>query len=336
MVGASAVAFASVEPEDNTTRSAVRDDCQLLTIDDNFCGLDMNAPLGVSEMVRGIPVFTEDRDRMTSVIAYVYKNHSLAFVGTKSGKLKKFSFLSSQEGFMLCLQAPARLEANTGTARAAVAGTCCVCADGARQDSVVMTDTLHPIGFWSNTCCPPTKAGTSMCRGLRAKRILLLLNKPYPNVISADAVKGGVTCKSSILPIAIFIFCTPMCLYPGTSIPRPQFPNHFARAVDSRVLDVEKTGKVYGWGLHAHEEAHPHSNRQSLSPLTNTSRRTAPLQAVWGGWNVPPFRCHHHSANSKYGTWSALSERDATPDDNAQGKGVVQSGRRCVLDVSSL
>ncbi|XP_060052574.1 plexin-A4 isoform X2 [Erinaceus europaeus] len=61
----------------------------LLTIDDNFCGLDMNAPLGVSEMVRGIPVFTEDRDRMSSVIAYVYKNHSLAFVGTKSGKLKK-------------------------------------------------------------------------------------------------------------------------------------------------------------------------------------------------------------------------------------------------------
>ncbi|KYO38809.1 hypothetical protein Y1Q_0023480 [Alligator mississippiensis] len=61
----------------------------LLTIDDNFCGLDMNAPLGVSEMVRGLPIFTEDRDRMTSVIAYVYKNHSLAFVGTKNGKLKK-------------------------------------------------------------------------------------------------------------------------------------------------------------------------------------------------------------------------------------------------------
>ncbi|KAL7979872.1 hypothetical protein Chor_008210 [Crotalus horridus] len=61
----------------------------LLTIDDNFCGLDMNAPLGVSEMVRGLPIFTEAQDRMTSVIAYVYKNHSLAFVGTKSGKLKK-------------------------------------------------------------------------------------------------------------------------------------------------------------------------------------------------------------------------------------------------------
>ncbi|XP_066561226.1 plexin-A4 [Amia ocellicauda] len=61
----------------------------LLTIDDNFCGLDMNAPLGVSELVRGIPLFSEESDRMTSVIAYVYKNHSLAFIGTKSGKLKK-------------------------------------------------------------------------------------------------------------------------------------------------------------------------------------------------------------------------------------------------------
>ncbi|KAG8138494.1 hypothetical protein E2320_004380 [Naja naja] len=63
----------------------------LLTIDDNFCGLDMNAPLGVSEMVRGLPIFTEDQDRMTSVIAYIYKNHSLAFVGSKSGNLKKTS-----------------------------------------------------------------------------------------------------------------------------------------------------------------------------------------------------------------------------------------------------
>lgn len=62
---------------------------QLLTIDDNFCGLDMNAPLGVSEMVRGIPLFSDSSDKMTSVIAYVYKNHSLAYVGTKSGRLKK-------------------------------------------------------------------------------------------------------------------------------------------------------------------------------------------------------------------------------------------------------
>ena len=55
-------------------------------------------------MVRGIPVFTEDRDRMTSVIAYVYKNHSLAFVGTKSGKLKKVrvgGLASSVKGLIL-------------------------------------------------------------------------------------------------------------------------------------------------------------------------------------------------------------------------------------------
>lgn len=62
---------------------------QLLTIDDDFCGLDMNAPLGVSEMVRGKPLYTDAFDKMTSVIAYVYKNHSLVFVGTKGGQLKK-------------------------------------------------------------------------------------------------------------------------------------------------------------------------------------------------------------------------------------------------------
>ncbi len=62
---------------------------QLLTIDDDFCGLDMNAPLGVSEMVRGKPLFSDAIDKMTSVIAYVYKNHSLVFVGTKSGRVKK-------------------------------------------------------------------------------------------------------------------------------------------------------------------------------------------------------------------------------------------------------
>ncbi|XP_051247903.1 plexin-A4 isoform X2 [Dicentrarchus labrax] len=61
----------------------------LLTIDDDFCGLDMNAPLGVSEMVRGKPLFSDAVDKMTSVIAYVYKNHSLVFVGTKSGRVKK-------------------------------------------------------------------------------------------------------------------------------------------------------------------------------------------------------------------------------------------------------
>lgn len=70
---------------------------QLLTIDDDFCGLDMNAPLGVSEMVRGKPLFSDAVDKMTSVIGYVYKNHSLVFVGTKSGKLKKVRMRNCNE-----------------------------------------------------------------------------------------------------------------------------------------------------------------------------------------------------------------------------------------------
>ncbi|XP_043572172.1 plexin-A2 [Chiloscyllium plagiosum] len=58
-------------------------------IDDDFCGLDINQPLGGSVLVEGIAVFTEDRDRLTSVASYVYNDHSVVFVGTKNGKLKK-------------------------------------------------------------------------------------------------------------------------------------------------------------------------------------------------------------------------------------------------------
>ncbi|XP_069489373.1 plexin-A2 [Ambystoma mexicanum] len=58
-------------------------------IDDNFCGLDINQPLGGSTIVEGVPLFTESRDRMTSVASYVYNDYSVVFVGTRSGKLKK-------------------------------------------------------------------------------------------------------------------------------------------------------------------------------------------------------------------------------------------------------
>ncbi|KAM6977172.1 plexin-A2 [Aplochiton taeniatus] len=58
-------------------------------IDDSFCGLDINQPLGGSQLVTGHTLYTESRDRMTSVTAYVYNGHSVAFVGTKSGRLKK-------------------------------------------------------------------------------------------------------------------------------------------------------------------------------------------------------------------------------------------------------
>ncbi|KAH1170566.1 plexin-A2 isoform X1 [Mauremys mutica] len=58
-------------------------------IDDNFCGLDINQPLGGSTPVEGVTLFTASRDRMTSVASYVYNGYSVVFVGTKSGKLKK-------------------------------------------------------------------------------------------------------------------------------------------------------------------------------------------------------------------------------------------------------
>ncbi|KAI4791975.1 hypothetical protein KUCAC02_033693, partial [Chaenocephalus aceratus] len=64
-------------------------------IDDSFCGLDINQPLGGSQLVTGHTLYTETRDRMTSVTSYVYNGYCVAFVGTKSGRLKKpmFCFL---------------------------------------------------------------------------------------------------------------------------------------------------------------------------------------------------------------------------------------------------
>uniref|UniRef100_A0AAV2LZD6 Sema domain-containing protein n=1 Tax=Knipowitschia caucasica TaxID=637954 RepID=A0AAV2LZD6_KNICA len=58
-------------------------------IDDSFCGLDINQPLGGSQLVTGHTLYTETRDRMTSVTSYVYNGFCVAFVGTKSGRLKK-------------------------------------------------------------------------------------------------------------------------------------------------------------------------------------------------------------------------------------------------------
>ncbi|XP_036388772.1 plexin-A2-like, partial [Megalops cyprinoides] len=58
-------------------------------IDDSFCGLDINQPLGGSQLVAGHTLYTETRDRMTAVTSYVYNGYCVAFVGTKSGRLKK-------------------------------------------------------------------------------------------------------------------------------------------------------------------------------------------------------------------------------------------------------
>lgn len=62
---------------------------QPVPIDDHFCGLDINQPLGGSQLVSGRTVFTESRDRLTSITSYVYNGHSVVFLGTRNGRLKK-------------------------------------------------------------------------------------------------------------------------------------------------------------------------------------------------------------------------------------------------------
>lgn len=71
---------------------------QPVPIDDSFCGLDINQPLGGSQLVTGHTLYTETRDRMTSVTSYVYNGYCVAFVGTKSGRLKK---VSAEDSFSL-------------------------------------------------------------------------------------------------------------------------------------------------------------------------------------------------------------------------------------------
>uniref|UniRef100_A0A4W6D503 Plexin A2 n=1 Tax=Lates calcarifer TaxID=8187 RepID=A0A4W6D503_LATCA len=70
-------------------------------IDDHFCGLDINQPLGGSQLVSGRTVFTESRDRLTSVTSYIYNGHSVVFLGTRSGQLKKIRVDGPLEGGVL-------------------------------------------------------------------------------------------------------------------------------------------------------------------------------------------------------------------------------------------
>uniref|UniRef100_A0A669DWD5 Plexin-A1 n=1 Tax=Oreochromis niloticus TaxID=8128 RepID=A0A669DWD5_ORENI len=63
-----------------------------LQIDDNFCGQDFNQPLGGTSTIEGIPLFIDKDDGMTSVAAYDYRGNTVAFVGTRNGKLKKVGF----------------------------------------------------------------------------------------------------------------------------------------------------------------------------------------------------------------------------------------------------
>ncbi|KAJ8257312.1 hypothetical protein GJAV_G00184240 [Gymnothorax javanicus] len=60
-----------------------------LQINDDFCGQDFNQPLGGTTAIEGVPLFVDEEDGMTSVAAYNYRGNSVAFVGTRSGRMKK-------------------------------------------------------------------------------------------------------------------------------------------------------------------------------------------------------------------------------------------------------
>ncbi|XP_031726702.1 plexin-A1-like [Anarrhichthys ocellatus] len=64
-----------------------------LQIDDNFCGQDFNQPLGGTSTIEGTPLFIDKDDGMTSVAAYDYRGNTVAFVGTRNGKLKKVGMI---------------------------------------------------------------------------------------------------------------------------------------------------------------------------------------------------------------------------------------------------
>lgn len=86
---------------------------QPVPIDDHFCGLDINQPLGGSQLVSGRTVFTESRDRLTSVTSYIYNGHSVVFLGTRSGQLKKVRIVhwqlwANMRGFVLFFETEIR------------------------------------------------------------------------------------------------------------------------------------------------------------------------------------------------------------------------------------
>ncbi|KAM4663711.1 plexin-A3 [Discoglossus pictus] len=60
-----------------------------MRIHDAFCGAALNQPIGGLQVIEGTPLFEEKIDGMASVAAYNYNDHSVVFVGTRAGNLKK-------------------------------------------------------------------------------------------------------------------------------------------------------------------------------------------------------------------------------------------------------
>ncbi|KAM7411082.1 hypothetical protein PAMA_021184 [Pampus argenteus] len=58
-------------------------------IGDDFCGLVLNQPLGGLRVIEGNPLYEDRTEGMGAVAAYTYGEHTVVFVGTRSGQLKK-------------------------------------------------------------------------------------------------------------------------------------------------------------------------------------------------------------------------------------------------------
>ncbi|TNN56588.1 Plexin A3 [Liparis tanakae] len=59
------------------------------SIGDDFCGQVLNQPLGGLRVIEGNPLYEDRTEGMGAVAAYTYGEHTVVFVGTRSGQLKK-------------------------------------------------------------------------------------------------------------------------------------------------------------------------------------------------------------------------------------------------------
>nr|XP_033778727.1 plexin-A3 isoform X2 [Geotrypetes seraphini] len=68
-----------------------------IQIGDTFCGLVLNQPLGGLQVIEGIPLLEEKEEGLVSVAAYTYEDHSVVFIGTRTGTLKKIRVDGTQD-----------------------------------------------------------------------------------------------------------------------------------------------------------------------------------------------------------------------------------------------
>ncbi|KAK0075479.1 hypothetical protein PV325_006834, partial [Microctonus aethiopoides] len=61
---------------------------KLQTIAEDFCGLDVNTPLGGQEPMTAVPVLTFTK-LLTAVAATSTGDYTVVFIGTSNGHLKK-------------------------------------------------------------------------------------------------------------------------------------------------------------------------------------------------------------------------------------------------------